>query len=255
MTLNRLLVLPTLCTALATNMIGCGTNTTLDDGAYRTIGNSEPRNPHKEAPDMASMDPSASFDPKEGFSADAGLSFENTLSGNMFKSGSPTKKSGHVVRYGHDGVIEKIVKIANIHCQPQQFKIRTDKQSFWGEKSGVLTQCTYQFPEFCGAHVFSLLSYDHKEVMIYSEPESPYYVIDTLEGTHASKPGLWDKDDHLGSRASNMGYLFDNNYSQNLQAQQNAPFNLGWTIKASHHDEAIHGKHYHRAVEEVTACF
>ena len=239
---------------------GCSSNTVVDDSSYRTIGGGNPRNPHPSAPEGLSADPEFSMDAEQGFSANTDFSYEGGIPKGSFPgsgsgSGAGHAKGGHVKRYGNAGIIEKIAKIAQIHCKPLSFTIKTTKQSFWGEQSGTLSQCTYQFPEFCGSHRYLVLSYAKKKVLIYNQSDSPYYIIDTLEGTNASQPGLWDKDDKLGSKASNMSYMFNENYNPQYQQGAETPLNLGWVIKASHHDEVQHGSHYHQAIEETATCF
>ena len=238
-------------------MAGCSYNTISDDNEYRAMGAGSPRNPHPSAPEGLNADPQFGFDAENGLSAESGFSYSGGIPKGSL-SGSMPAAGGHVKRYGNSAVIEKITAIAQIQCKPMSFSIRTNKQSFWGEKSGTLSQCTYRFPEFCGGHQFSVLSYANKEVLIYNRSDAPYYIIDTLKGTNASKPGLWDKDDKLGSKASNMSYMFESNYNPNYpqhQQEQNTPLNLGWVIKASHHDEAQHGASYHNAIEDTTKCF
>lgn len=236
---------------------GCSSNTVVDDGQYRSIGGGSPRNPHPSASEGVEglgADPQFAFDPEKGLSATTDFSYEGGAPKGSF-SGSGPASSGHVQRYGNAGVIKKIAQIAQIHCKPLSFNISTKKQSFWGKRSGTLHQCGYQFPEFCGGHKFSVLSYADKEVLIYDQENSPYYIIDTLKGTKASKAGLWDKDDKLGSKASNMSYMFEANYDSEYQQNQNTPLNLGWVIKASYHDETQHGASYHKAVQDTVQCF
>lgn len=234
-------------------LLGCSSNTIIDDGAYRTIGGGSPRNPHPSLPEGLSADPQLSMDADSGFSATGDFAYEGGIPKGSLSNGGPST-TGHVKRYGNGGAIEKIAKIARIHCQPRTFDISTKEQSFWGKRSGKLTQCTYRFPSFCGAHQFSVLTYGKKEVLIFNQPDSPYYIIDALKGTHASTPGLWDKDDKIGSKASNMSYMFESEYDAH-QLNQHTPLNLGWVIKASHHDEVQHGSRYHQAITDTTQCF
>jgi len=245
-----------LVSATLSAISGCSSNTIVDDGQYRSIGNGSPRNPHPSTSTSEGLgaDPQFAFDPEKGFSATTDFSYEGGIPKGSFPGSGPAS-AGHVQRYGNAAVIKKIAQIAQIHCKPLSFNIKTKKQSFWGKKSGTLNQCSYQFPEFCGGHKFSLLSYADKEVLIYDQENSPYYIIDTLKGTNASKAGLWDKDDKLGSKASNMSYMFEANYDSGYQQTQNTPLNLGWVIKASYHDEKQHGASYHKAVQDTVQCF
>ena len=215
-------------------LAGCATNTVLDDDAYRSIGGSAPRGtPVTEK--LSETDEAPSWLSRTKQSA----------------SDTPD----HVVRYGHAGLIDKIVKTARIHCQPFRTRISTDERSYWGKSDGILTQCTYQFPAHCGAHRFAVIEYDDKQALAYLEKDSPNYVIDLLAGTPAAKPGLWDKDDRIGSKANNMGYVLEDNYNRNYQMQEEAPLHLGWIIQASYDDESEHGKRYHQAIKEITRCF
>ena len=161
----------------------------------------------------------------------------------------------HLVRYGHPGIINKVVKTARIHCQPIITRIETEEHSYWGAHRGQLTQCTYRFPAHCGAHQFAVIDYADKRALAYLEHNSSNYVIDMLSGTPAAKPGLWDKDDRIGSKANNMGYMLENNYNTNYQMKEETPLHLGWVIQASYDDEAAHGKHYHQALTDIIECF
>lgn len=239
--------------SLMSSLSGCSVNTTFDDNAYRSLGSSAPRNPTKAATGGISggLNDSLTAD-QDGINFSATPEYSGQLVNDGITSGSGPS---HVVRYGHGGLIEKIAKTAEIHCQQQRFQIKTHKQSFWGEESGTLSQCAYQFPKHCGGHSFAVLEYADKRVLLYFEPDSQNYIIDSLKGNSISKPGLWDKDDHLGTKTSNMGYLFETDYNQNYQLQENAPINFGWIIKASFNDEKEHGENYHRAIEKTSLCF
>lgn len=225
-----------LTSALALPYIhGCATNTVFDDDAYRSVGGSAPRRaPVTEALTETEQSP--------GWTK-------------RLANGQAETNAGHVVRYGHPGIIEKIVKTAQIHCQPFRSQIKTDARSYWGESTGQLTQCQYQFPKHCGAHRFAVIDYDDKRALAYLEHDSSYYVIDLIAGTPAAKPGLWDTDDRIGSKANNMGYMLENNYNTNYQMREQAPLHLGWIIQASFDDETEHGKLYHQAVEDIVQCF
>lgn len=224
-------------------LAGCSSNTVFDDNAYRSIGGSAPR----PAPISAPLSSAA-----EEYAPENSGSFVSGMAQSSATSNAP---AGHLVRYGHPGIIDKIVKTARIHCQPFTTKIETDKHSYWGESQGYLKQCTYQFPAHCGAHTFAVIEYANKLALAYLEKDSTYYVIDLLKGTPAAKPGLWDKDDRIGSKANNMGYMLENNYNTNFQMREQAPLHLGWIIKASYDDETAHGKLYHQAITDIVQCF
>lgn len=229
---------------------GCVSNTKIDDGAYRSIGQQAPRQVQKYAEEELADRTSA---------IDSGgipvPDFPGETTRLSADTNRPINTGTHLVRYGHPGIIDKIVKTARIHCQPLAYQINTTENSFWGKEKGTLVQCSYRFPKHCGAHQFSVLSYGRKTVLIYQPPQQTHYIIDTLQGTPKSQPGLWDIDDHIGSSTTNANYLFHNDYNSNHQQQGFNPTSLGWIIKASHKDEEEFGKQYHRAIEEITACF
>lgn len=230
-------------------LAGCTSNTKLDDGSYRSIGQQAPKQVQKYAEEEYA---------NQAGKVDTGSIPVPDFPGETTRitaSNRPASTGTHLVRYGHPNVIDKIVRTARIHCQPQAYQINTTENSFWGREKGTLKQCTYRFPKHCGSHQFSILTYGKKTVLIYQPADQSHYVIDTLQGTPKSQLGLWDQDDHLGSSTTNANYLFQNDYNANYQQQNFNPASLGWIIKASHKDEEDFGKLYHRAVEDITACF
>ncbi|HAG95856.1 MAG: hypothetical protein CMK83_06115 [Pseudomonadales bacterium] len=231
------------------SLAGCSTNTKMDDAAYRSIGQQAPKQVQNYVDDQLQ-----SQGAKVDTSSVPVPDFPGETTQLNYESRQPAATGSHLVRYGHPKIIDKVVKTARIHCQPLAFQINTTGNSFWGKEKGTLQQCTYRFPQHCGAHQFSILSYGKKTILIYQPPEQNHYVIDTLQGTPKSQLGLWDQDDHLGSSTTNANYLFQSDYNANYQQPFN-PVNLGWIIKASHQDEAEFGKLYHRALEEITGCF
>ncbi len=240
--------------ALAATVLltACATNTKIDDGSYRSIGQQAPKQVQKYVDDE--LQNRASNVDTGGMPAPV-PDFPGETTQLAMESKRPATTGSHLVRYGHPGTLDKIVKTARIHCQPLAYQINTGENSFWGKDEGTLQQCTYRFPKHCGSHQFSIVSYNKKTILVYQPPEQSHYVIDTLTGTPRSQLGLWDRDDHLGSSTTNANYLFQNNYNANYQQSAINPVNLGWIIKASHKDEEEFGRLYHRAVEEVTGCF
>lgn len=235
--------------------VACASNTKMDDGSYRTIGQQAPRQVQNYAADQANAQIGESgyqVSPEDVPLPD----FPGATA-----QASPANPAGNatgnnrIVRFGHPRIIDKIVRTARIHCQPMQYKISTNENSFWGDGSGVLTQCSYRFPAFCGAHTFSILTYGKKDVLVYKPKDNTHYVIDTLAGTPKSQSGLWDQDDHIGTSTTNAGYFFDGDYNRPYQQDQFNPANLGWIIKASFQDEEKYGKLYHQAVTDITKCF
>lgn len=235
-------------------LTACASNTKIDDASYRTIGQKAPRHVQNHAADEVSKslrDRSRQAAEEAPLPDFPGATTQARLQGNTQR----TTDHRQVVRYGHPRIIDKIVRTARIHCQPFQYKITTQRNSFWGDGDGVLTQCSYRFPAACGAHGFSVLQYGKKEVLVYRPQDGSHYVIDTLQGTPRSKSGLWDQDDHIGTSTTNAGYFFEGNYNQPSQQDQFNPASLGWIIKASHQDEEKYGQLYHKAVSDIVQCF
>lgn len=246
------------CLMGALALSGCTSNTKLDDGSYRSIGQQAPKQIQNYAAEEANNRAQTAYGEKapEALSSQVPLpDFPGQMEQKAPKRSGKQSTSEHLARFGPSTIIDKIVKTAQIHCQPATFHISTAEHSFWGKGKGKLTQCSYRFPEHCGAHVFSILDYEKKSILIYQPPENSHYIIDTLAGTPKSKFGLWDQDDHLGSNSTNAGYFFQNDFNNNYGREQFNPSNLGWIIKASHKDEEIFGKLYHQALLDTANCF
>lgn len=251
----------TLAVSASALLLACASNTKMDDGSYRTIGQKAPRQVQNHAADQINEQAGS----RSEWVAQSGYQvapedvpvpdFPGATAQAQLKGSQRGIGNSQIVRYGHPRIIDKIVQTARIHCQPLQYKISTNKNSFWGDGSGVLTQCTYRFPAFCGAHTYSLLTYGEKEVLVYKPKDGTHYVIDTLKGTPKSQTGLWDQDDHIGTSTTNAGYFFEGDYNRPYQQDQFNPANLGWIIKASHQDEEKYGQLYHKAIAEITQCF
>lgn len=251
----------TLAVSASALLLACASNTKMDDGSYRTIGQKAPRQVQNHAADQINEQAGSRSEwvAQSGYQVAAEdvpvPDFPGATAQAQLKGGQRSIGNSQIVRYGHPRIIDKIVQTARIHCQPLQYKISTNKNSFWGDGSGVLTQCTYRFPAFCGAHTYSLLTYGEKEVLVYKPKDGTHYVIDTLKGTPKSQTGLWDQDDHIGTSTTNAGYFFEGDYNRPYQQDQFNPANLGWIIKASHQDEEKYGQLYHKAIAEITQCF
>jgi hypothetical protein len=194
----------------------CGCNTFFDDSAYRSIGQQAPKQIEKYTADTQKHQASD-------------VHSKETI-------------NTHLVRYGNSGLIDKIVKTTRIHCQPLTHSINA-------------TQCSYRFPHHCGSHRFSLLRFAKKEALIYQPNDQERYIIDVLSGTPKAQAGLWDQDDHIGSNASNAGFFFQNDYNAKPVSSAFNPVDSAWIIKASHKDEEEFGKLYHRAIDDIRACF
>jgi len=247
--------------ASALLLAACSTNTKIDDGSYRSIGQNAPQQAQNYAADQINEQAGSRSElvAQSGFEVapeDIPVpDFPGATAQAQRQANGRNIGNSQIVRYGHPRIIDKIVKIARIHCQPVQFRISTNDNSFWGNGNGVLSQCTYRFPAFCGAHTFSILDYGSKEVLVYKPKDGTHYVIDTLKGTPKSQFGLWDQDDHIGTSTTNAGYFFEGDYNRPQQQDQFNPANLGWIIKASYKDEEQYGQLYHKAITEITQCF
>ena len=143
-------------------------------------------------------------------------------------------------RYGQPETIVKISRTVQIHCKQQSLKNSASKTS--GFKL-----CRYQFPEFCGAHQFSVLSNNNSEMLIYIDRKYQRNIIDTLSGNRQSAPGLWDEDDYVSSDLLTISQLFNRHPGNSAE--------LGWIITASANEKAQLGRSYYTAIEETSKCF
>ena len=241
----KYLSLPPIALYLGTSLCllsaGCTTNTKIDDGSYRAIGQKAPKPSQNYAAKMAEQTSRKKPDIKVGkllepeFSSQQSRDLTNT-------------------RFGNPRLVDAIVKTAQIHCRPIKHRIDASKPNFWGKGAKLHNQCTYRFPAHCGGHEFSILSHNQKSILVYQPPQRPHYIMDTLSGTPKSKLGLWDRDDHLGSYSTNAGYIFQNDYNQNHTPTFN-PSSLGWIISASHQDQKVYGSLYEKALSDSGGCF
>lgn len=260
----------------------CSSNTKVDDGSYRSIGQQQPRQRQNhnarqtlgtglevgsevgasrikqddqiyvDAAGVA-VDHMPEYSPASPYTPNASGSSSSSNHSNSHRNNQ------HLYRYGHPHSIEKIVQTARIHCHEVRYPINDKSGRFWGSNKGSVSQCQYQFPQHCGAHRFTVLSSGEKAILIYQPPEESHYVLDTLQGTPKSQQGLWDQDDHLGTYRDNSGYLFNDDYNYNYPDEERPapadPVALGWIIKASLKTEEEYGKLYHKAVKDSTGCF
>lgn len=230
----------TMCLGLALFFAGCSTNNRLDDTNYRAIGNPS----LKPAYTTSTRQPAAETTKQQDYPGQM-----------SHKPSKQPKKDKHPSRFGSAETISKIIKTAEIHCHKQRYPIQTNSDSFWGPGKGGLTQCSYRFPQHCGGHLFSILDYASRSILIYRPPKQNHYIIDSVKGTPKSQPGLWDQDDHLGSNRTNAGYFFQSDYNHAPNLESFNPSGLGWIIKASHQNEREFGALYEQALQETSACF
>ncbi|MCG8312683.1 MAG: hypothetical protein MI976_05655 [Pseudomonadales bacterium] len=222
--------------------LGCSSNTVWDDGSYRTIGHSNPR----PKPSTVSLNTAAD-------DGDIQLSPSITVSNGAIK---PPHNPNHLVRYGHPKIIQKIIKTAQIHCQVVHKKVRSTADGYWGQYSGIFKQCVYRFPDHCGGHQFAVLDFNNKKALVYLQENDQRYVIDLIQGTPDARAGLWDMDDRIGTRNTNLGYVFESQYNlQSTENKRDPALMLGWVIQASASDETSYGRSYHHAIQEVLDCF
>lgn len=242
----------------------CTTNTKIDDGSYRSIGQKAPKQTQNYAAKIAAETARKKPTIKVGKHLEPAINNRPSSHQPIARLGDstgnvPSDQSSQIVRFGHPRLVNAIVQTAQIHCRRVRHQIDASKPNFWGKGAKALDQCTYRFPDHCGGHEFSILSHNNKSILVYQPPKSPHYIMDTLSGTPKSKLGLWDMDDHLGSHSTNAGYIFQEDYNQGQNNQgQNPSFNpssLGWIISASHQDQKIYGSLYQKALTDSSGCF
>ncbi len=143
-------------------------------------------------------------------------------------------------RYGQPETIVKISRTVQIHCKQQSLRNSANNTS--GFKL-----CRYQFPNFCGAHQFSVLSKNNSEILMYIDRKYQRNIIDTLSGNKQSAPGLWDEDDYVSSELLTISQLL-NRHPGNSEE-------LGWIMATSPNEKAQLGRSYYTAIEETSKCF
>ncbi len=243
----------------------CSLNTKFDDADYRPVGASTPLNsdihtaqqsvpeqPEKNTPDGAVSTRYI----KPGTSTIQRPDSSTTTKTAKLKK-DPRKKSVEIntehqniltqsiqklfhTRYGNPDTIQKISKTVQIHCDNQRVK---DKNL--ADTGFVL--CRYTFPEFCGAHQFSVIFNKNKVLLMYVDSKYQRNIIDTLSGSKQSSPGLWDQDDYVSSNLLTISQLLNKNSTQSSE--------LGWLIDTSKNEKAQLGRSYYAALKETAKCF
>ena len=258
------------------SLCACTLNTKFDDADYRPVGASTPLNSEthtltetrttkiEQEPDTASIRyvrPNSEFNYQSHTQVTA-----NTKAGNSEKKkGATTLKmsspSGNDqdssqsreihenivtstikevlnTRYGHSEQILKIYKTVKIHC---------DKQAVSSQHEIPINICQYQFPKFCGAHKFSIISNNNRHLLMFNDKNHHRNIIDTLIGDKRSAPGLWDNDDYISSELLTVKQLFN---KDSMKADS-----FGWTVNVDKHLKTQLGRSYFTAINETTNCF
>ncbi len=151
-------------------------------------------------------------------------------------------------RYGQPETIIKISKTVQIHCDKQANSNSNSNSKLQNTDFKV---CRYQFPAFCGAHQFSVIFNNDKQILMYIDRKYQRNIIDTLSGTQQSAPGLWDKDDYVSSKLLTIDQLLNKNSANT----SNNSSDLGWIIAISPNEKAQLGRSYSNAIKETSKCF
>ena len=243
----------------------CSLNTKFDDADYRPVGASTPLNSDTHTVQQSASEQALKSSPDDTGSTRYIKPGTATLQDPAFSTKIKTakvkkdtrKKTARInteneniltqsinklfhTRYGNAETIQKISKTVQIHCDKQ---IITDKNL---TDTGYVL-CRYKFPEFCGAHQFSVIFNKNKQLLMYFDPEYQRNIIDTLSGSKQSTPGLWDKDDYVSSDLLTISQLLNKNSAQTSE--------LGWIIDTSENEKAQLGRSYYAAIKETAKCF
>lgn len=237
-------------------LCGCGLNTKFDDSEYRPVGASKPLNSdthtlsetrktiiEHETESVATRyvlpnsEPVVKQNSKEHA---AKMTTTPTPQTDRIKEDiiSTTIKEVFNSRYGNPETILKISKTVLIHCNDRPIMQSADSSA---------TICQYQFPKFCGAHRFSVISKEHKQLLMYLDRNYQRNVIDTLAGDHQSAPGLWDNDDYVSSELLTVSQVLDKKAMDSNS--------LGWIINADNKEKTQLGRSYYAAINETSKCF
>lgn len=254
---HKILLFTFLCLFTLT---ACSLNTKFDDDEYRPVGASTPINSqthtlsktHQPAAEQESEAHAESvatryiqpdteniteIETKKSISSDKENIITRTIN-NVFNS-----------RYGDSDVIIKISKTVHIHCdQPKIKPLENNKPSKNKTlDSYQMTVCEYQFPEHCGAHIFSLITNKNKQLLMFHDNSYQRNIIDTISADKLSAPGLWDKDDFVSSELFTVNQLITN---KPIDAND-----LGWIMTVSDNEKSQLGRSYLAAINETSKCF
>ena len=223
----------------------CSLNTKFDDDEYRPVGASTPINSKTHTlseTHRLTTEPEAEKQAESVPTRYTQPGIENSSEKEI--TGKITNDEDNIVtrtitnvfnpRYGDSNLIIKISKTIHIHCDQAKNKSQ-------------MTVCEYQFPEHCGAHVFSLISNKNKQLLMFHDNSYQRNTIDTLSGNKLSAPGLWDKDDYVSSDLLTVSQLINN---KTIDAND-----LGWIMTVSDNEKSQLGRSYLAAINEASKCF
>ena len=223
----------------------CSLNTKFDDNEYRPVGASTPINSkthtlsethrltteqeaeeHAESVPTRYIQPGIENSPEKKITEKVSNDKDNIVIRTITNVFNP--------RYGDSNLIIKISKTVHIHCDQSKNKSQ-------------ITVCEYQFPEYCGAHVFSLISNKNKQLLMFHDRNYQRNIIDTLNGNRQSAPGLWDEDDYVSSDLLTISQLINN---KSIDAND-----LGWIMTVNDNEKSQLGRSYLTAINEASKCF
>lgn len=250
----------------------CSLNTKFDDDKYRPVGASTPVNSkthtvsdtnkvhftqkadnESESNSTRYVHPNsqASFNSKVAnktiVTTTTPQNNKNTTTVNQGNTNPPSTTSNTIIesindvfssRYGNTDIIMKISKTVQIHCvenankPPNQFLMKV---------------CEYQFPKYCGAHRFSVINSQNKQLLMFHDISYQRNIIDTLTSKTGSTPGLWDQDDYVSSELLTVKQIISNKTSDTNE--------LGWIMSVSENERSQLGRSYLSATREASKCF
>ena len=251
----------------------CSLNTKFDDGDYRPVGASTPINSETHT---VSQTKSIHVDDKINYEIESNstryvkpnsqaiennegvkktivatnttqstsgtvLINNNNLTSHSKKSNSNIIDSINDVfssRYGNSDIIIKISKTVQIHCINGSNK---------PSKPSAINVCEYQFPKQCGAHRFSVINRNNKQLLMFHDIGYQRNIIDTLNGNTESTPGLWDRDDYVSTDLLTVKQLINDKTSNTND--------LGWIMSVSDIEKSQLGRSYLSAIRDASKCF
>lgn len=254
---------------LLTNLFflySCGLNTKFDDSEYRPVGASSPLNSnthtlsetqkvaieHEEETESSStrfIKPNSESITKNKKTENNDIGKINSrtkkpVSKSIAKKNqkndtiTTTIREVFISRYGNSETILKISKTVLLHCEDKPYKQSTVSKT---------SICQYQFPNICGAHRFSVISNENKQLLIFIDKKYQRNIIDTLAGEYQSTPGLWDEDDYVSSELLTVRQLLNN--------KAEGSDSLGWIVSVDKNEKAQLGRSYYSAINESSKCF
>ncbi|WP_198262712.1 hypothetical protein [sulfur-oxidizing endosymbiont of Gigantopelta aegis] len=253
------------------SLSACGLNTKFDDDDYRPVGASTPLNSKThtisetrtivtETATDSSLESGSTRYVKPGTEAPNSQRISNkSLNKDISTSTKPsavsstqekTPANNNIItqtinnvfssRYGDPAIIVKIAKTVAIHCNEARSPSKANNAI-------TANICQYQFPEYCGAHTYSLINNSKNQLLVFHATKYRRNIIDTITGYPNSTPGLWDKDDYVSSELLTVKQLVNSNKSDINS--------LGWIMNVNDNEKALLGRAYVEAIKDASKCF